>query len=140
MVTKQWIALVTLAAGIVACSSDSNTGTVGGSTNVVQATAGLAFTPAVISIHPGDSVTWQFASVGHNVTFDAVTGVPASILGTNANVNITRTFANAGTYTYHCTIHPSMTGTVTVTASDVSSPPPAPPPPPPAGYLRHPAA
>jgi len=24
-------------------------------------------------------------------------------------------FASAGTFTYHCTIHPSMTGSVTVT-------------------------
>lgn len=118
MVNMKWGVLAALATGVVACSSDSATGTAGGSNNVVQATAGLAFTPASISVHSGDSVTWQFTGVGHNVAFDAVSGVPASITGSNSNVNISRTFATAGTYTYHCTIHPAMTGSVTVTVSE----------------------
>jgi plastocyanin len=47
------------------------------------------------------------------VTFTAATGVPADI-ATTANASVTRTFSTAGTFTYHCTIHPQMTGTVIV--------------------------
>jgi plastocyanin len=132
--------LCTAAVAVSACSSNdsSNPGT-GSGGNTVTALASLAFSPTSVSIHPGDSVTWTFQSVGHTVTFDAVTGVPAnigSVSDPQANVSVTRTFANAGTYTYHCSIHSSMTGTITVSANDVISPPPPapPPPPPPAGY------
>jgi plastocyanin len=62
----------------------------------------------------GTSVSYTFQSVGHNVTFNAVAGAPPSILGTNMNTTIAVTFATAGTFPYQCTIHPGMTGTVTV--------------------------
>jgi plastocyanin len=134
--------LLTVAAVAAACSSSTDTGTGGtGGTDTnrttlhqVQATTNLAFTPSSVSIQPGDSVLWVFASVGHNVTFDAVTGAPATIGGTNSNVTISRTFPTAGTFTYHCTIHPSMTGTVSVNTSSLTLPPP---PPPPAGDVKH---
>jgi plastocyanin len=80
----------------------------------VAATPSLAFTPASITVHPGDAVTFAFGSVGHNVFFDAQAGAPADIDGTNANVSIQRTFATAGTYQYTCHIHPSMHGAVVV--------------------------
>ncbi|HEX7290611.1 MAG TPA: plastocyanin/azurin family copper-binding protein, partial [Conexibacter sp.] len=37
-------------------------------------------------------------------------------------------FTSAGTFAYHCTIHPSMHGTVTVVASTTAAPAPAPAP------------
>jgi plastocyanin len=43
------------------------------------------------------------------VTFDDGVASPTQSDGTYS-----RTFAAAGTYTYHCTVHPSMTGTITV--------------------------
>ena len=131
---------ILLAAAVVAgCSSDSSNSSAGLSTNQVTAEASLAFSPQSISIKTGDSVSWIFQSVGHNVTFDAVSGAPASIGGANSNVTINRTFPTAGTFTYHCTIHPSMTGSVTVGTSVVDPPPSAPPPPAsnPYGYLKH---
>ena len=82
--------------------------------NTVAATASLTFTPGSITVHPGDAVTFAFASVGHNVFFAAQAGAPADIDGSNANVSIQRTFATAGTYQYTCHIHPSMHGTVVV--------------------------
>ena len=80
----------------------------------VVATSTRTFDPASLTTLVGHTVTFVFASVGHNVFFDAKTGVPADIPGTNANVNVARVFSTAGTYTFTCHIHPSMHGTVVV--------------------------
>jgi plastocyanin len=82
--------------------------------NTVAATPSLTFSPATISVHAGDAVTFAFGSVVHNVFFASQAGAPADIDGTNSNVSIQRTFTTAGTYQYTCHIHPSMHGTVVV--------------------------
>jgi plastocyanin len=84
-------------------------------TNTVAATAGLAFSPNPLTVNSGETVTFAFGAVAHNVTFDTPGGAtPADIPGTNSNVSIGRTFTTAGTYRFHCTIHPGMAGSVVV--------------------------
>jgi len=80
----------------------------------VDATASLAFTPATLNTQVGHAVTFAFGSVGHNIFFDAATGVPANIGGVNSNTSVTRTFDSPGTFTYSCHIHPFMQGKVVV--------------------------
>jgi plastocyanin len=80
----------------------------------INATASLSFDPPTLATNVGHTVTFAFGSVGHDVFFDAVPGVPADIPGVNANTSITRTFNSAGTFTYACHIHPTMHGTVVV--------------------------
>ena len=69
------------------------------------------FTPADIQVSPGTTVTWTWGAGAstHNVTFsDGVTS------NDRASGSYTRTFAAAGTFPYSCTLHPGMSGTVTV--------------------------
>ena len=87
--------------------------TVPGPTAAVTANAQSKFDPATVAVTPGGTVTWSFAGLEHNVTFDGTApqggNIPNTSTGTQA-----RTFAAAGTYAYHCTIHAGMTGTVKV--------------------------
>ncbi|HTE44983.1 MAG TPA: plastocyanin/azurin family copper-binding protein [Gemmatimonadaceae bacterium] len=111
MRSLQFFAFASLIA-VAACGSDSNTAPeVPTSTNAV-AVADFAFTSSSIQVTPGTTVTWTLAANAsqHNVTFSD--GIASANL--NAGAKFTRTFATAGTFAYHCTIHPQMTGTVTV--------------------------
>lgn len=81
----------------------------------MDANTNLTFSPSQTTISAGRTVTFVFKAVGHNVTFDTRNaGTPSDIGGVNANVSVQRTFNVAGTYLYHCTIHPGMNGSVVV--------------------------
>lgn len=99
----------------------------------VTATTGQKFTPATVRVATGGVVTWVFQSLGHNVTFTPATGAPEDIPGVNSNTSIARTFTTSGTFAYHCTIHPGMTGSVQVVSATTqvgsggnNAPPPTP--------------
>ena len=82
---------------------------------VVIQISGFAFSPSSVTIHVGDTVEWEnMDSVNHTTTSD--NGDPASWdSGALANgATFSFTFTKAGVYAYHCAIHPSMTGTITV--------------------------
>ena len=74
----------------------------------------FAFSPTPITVAAGTTVTWTNEdSAAHTVTFDDASVPSSEVLARGATFSIT--FATAGTYTYYCSIHPSMRGTVTVT-------------------------
>lgn len=71
------------------------------------------FSPPSVTIARNGTVTWTNATgTAHNVTF-AGSGAPANIANHSSGTNA-RTFANAGTFSYQCTNHSGMTGSVTV--------------------------
>lgn len=73
--------------------------------------SGSRFTPPVLLVPVGGTVTWTNQdTVRHSATADdgAFDG-PLPDGGTFSN-----TFPAAGTFRYHCRIHPRMTGTITV--------------------------
>jgi plastocyanin len=84
--------------------------------STVQALPSIAFNPGTVTVGVGDTVTFAFGTVPHNVFFDRATGAPADIPGVNANTSASRVFTAAGQYAYECHLHPGMRGTVVVTA------------------------
>jgi len=80
--------------------------------NAGVAAPAMAFTPALVDIQLGGSVMWGFGSVPHNVVF-TTSGAPANVPDLQDG-SASRAFPSHGTFAYHCTIHPGMTGTVNV--------------------------
>jgi plastocyanin len=81
---------------------------------VITITGGMLFTPNPASVRVGQTVAWHNGdSITHTATQDGggfdTGGIPGG--ATSAPV----TMGSAGTLDYHCSIHPSMTGTLNVT-------------------------
>ena len=73
---------------------------------------GLAFNPSALTISKGANVTWtNDDSTTHTVTSDTVAFQSGNLSPGNS---FTHQFNETGTFPYHCTIHPSMKGTITV--------------------------
>jgi plastocyanin len=70
-----------------------------------------SFTPTNITVAVGGTVTWT----NHDVTAHTSTSTNG---GWNASLApggvFSRAFPTAGTFDYRCTIHPTMSGTITV--------------------------
>jgi plastocyanin len=76
----------------------------------------LFFSPASVTIAVGDTVTWNNnGQAPHNATADDGSFNTPTI---EAGQSASHTFNEAGTFSYICTIHPNMKGTVRVLASD----------------------
>jgi plastocyanin len=70
------------------------------------------FAPSSITIDRGTKVKWvNKGTLTHTTT--ANNGAWDETLGPGET--FTRKFRRAGTFAFHCSIHPSMTGTITVT-------------------------
>jgi plastocyanin len=115
-------ALIAVAVFTLGCSSKSDltapasTDTFGGSasaTSVDVTMPSVVYTPNRIDIAKGGTVRFIFAALAHDVRFNGNTSAPADIL-VSSNTTISRTFANAGTFAFLCTLHANMSGTVTV--------------------------
>jgi plastocyanin len=89
-------------------SSPSPSASAVSQTVVIQ---GFSFQPASLTIQTGASVTWRNDdSVSHQIVSNT-NAFSSPVL--NAGGSYTHTFDQAGTYPYHCGIHPYMTGTIT---------------------------
>ena len=88
-------------------------------TATITMTTSQTVDPSSVTIKVGGAVTWVFQQTAHTVTFDTPTppGTPADIGTASApyvNTQASRTFSTAGTFHFHCVIHPGMTGVVHV--------------------------
>lgn len=74
---------------------------------------GSSFSPSSLTIQRNGTVTWSNTSgLLHNVTF-TTSGSPANIPN-HSSGDTDRTFAAAGAFSYSCTNHAGMNGSVTV--------------------------
>jgi len=74
--------------------------------------ADFAFAPTSLTVPAGATVTWtNKGSVGHTVTADDGSFGSETLA---SGATFSATFAKAGTFAYHCRIHPSMTATIVV--------------------------
>lgn len=70
----------------------------------------IAFQPASLQVPAGATVTWEWddGAIQHDVVGDEFAS------DVKADGDFEYTFDTPGTYAYRCTLHPGMTGTVTV--------------------------
>lgn len=75
----------------------------------------FAFSPSNITVKKGTTVSWTNKdSTAHTVTEnDSQTGPDSGNLANGKSYSFT--YNAVGTFKYHCSIHPNMVGTVTVT-------------------------
>ena len=72
----------------------------------------FGFEAASVTVKPGATVTWtNTGSAPHTATADDGSFDSKSLSG---GTTFSQTFTTAGTFAYHCTIHPRMKGTVVV--------------------------
>lgn len=106
--------LLFLGASCYKSSSNSNNTT---NTSAPVATnqisiSNFAFSPQTVKVTPGTKVTWvNNDSVAHTITSND-NKFNSTQLASGASFEFT--FSESGTYNYHCSIHPSMTGQVIV--------------------------
>jgi plastocyanin len=81
---------------------------------------GFAFSPSTVTVKVGDSVTWtNNDSAPHTATADDGS-FDTEQFGNGESSTLT--FSTAGSFAYHCTIHPQMHGTVVVEAAATAAP------------------
>lgn len=105
-------------ATIVAQSSAARVSIVSGASTLTT----RAYSPDVITVVIGvnNTVVWQNNdNVVHTATGTNFTGFNTGNIQPGASASYT--FNTAGTYPYHCLIHPTMSGTVFVKGSAVSA-------------------
>jgi plastocyanin len=94
-----------------ASSTIEGSGSAGSTNGYGNPTPGMYFfSPNPDTVVAGSTVTFQFDDVAHTVTWDQNPGGVANIPAT-INADATRVLP-AGTYTFHCSIHPYMTATI----------------------------
>lgn len=108
------VVLVVVIAGFYVFNGKSNSNSPSNveSGNVVKI-SGFAFSPSEIKIKSGESVTW----INEDNAPHAIVSNSGNELASDSfskGKSYIHTFNSAGTYEYHCSIHPSMKGKVIV--------------------------
>ena len=110
------MSLLVLAVVVAGSSPDHSAKPVDNKPVVVKAVGVTSWSPATITIKAGDAVTFKnSSSTLHNVQFDRLEVGATKNVAPFASTTESVTFTKAGTYAFHCGIHPAMQGQVIVT-------------------------
>lgn len=71
-----------------------------------------AFTPPELNVQVGTTVTWMNTDRDSHTTTSDAAGWNSGTISPGRQFSFT--FQSAGTFPYHCSFHPGMTGTVVV--------------------------
>ena len=108
----RWMLAGALATALIVMALGLGARSVAAQESAAVSIVDFAFQPSSVEIATGGTVTWtNMGQAPHTVTaddgsFDSGTLSPGA--------TFSQTFATAGTFTYHCNIHPQMTATVIV--------------------------
>lgn len=114
------VLLVVVAGGFYIMDKNSRTSAPVNTEQSTPATSGqnnvtiqnFSFSPKTLIVKAGDKVTWTNQdSMGHSATADE-RSFDTGVFNNGETKSIT--FGKAGSFAYHCSVHPSMTGTVVV--------------------------
>ena len=95
-------------------SNNSTTPSPQSSTASKVTIADMSFSPSTLTVKKGTTVTWtNNDSVAHTVVSDSGSELGSENLENGENY--THKFDTVGTFAYHCSIHPNMKATITVT-------------------------
>jgi plastocyanin len=95
-----------------AAASAAPSAAVSAATGSAVSIANFSFQPATITVAVGTTVTWtNNDSTGHTVTADDGSFKSGTLA---PGATFSQTFAAAGTFAYHCSIHSSMKAAVIV--------------------------
>jgi plastocyanin len=101
-----------LALALTACNQSTDSAAAGEADTVMV--EHMDYKPGSVNVPVGATVTWTFddGAIPHDVVFDDVDIASERI----TDGTFHHSFTEPGTYTYHCSLHPNMTGTVEVTS------------------------
>lgn len=90
------------------CGNSNTNQTPTTSTGNMVTISGFAFNPPTLKVKIGDTITWT----NQDGTNHTVTGSDFQSNPIGKDQTYTHTFSQAGTFSYHCSIHPSMQGEI----------------------------
>ena len=98
-----------------ATADTSTPGTAAASGPVPISLKDIAYHPQSVAVHEGQAVRWtNDDDVAHTVTAQSGATFDSGTLKPGIKAFYETTMRNAGTVTYHCTIHPNMTGKIKI--------------------------
>lgn len=110
--TTRFATSLTIALAITACGGDDGSGP-DDDVRTIEMRTGNSFAPANLSIEAGTTVRWvNEDAIAHNTTSSTAGLWNSGNLQPDATFQ--RTFNDSGSFPYTCTIHPGMSGTITV--------------------------
>ena len=124
------IVLVVLAVGFLVYYVMTPTSSIGASSSPTSSSStsmgtyyvsisNFAFSPSSLSINAGETVVWTNKdNVPHTVSSDSGSELSSPTLSPGDTYS--HTFGTAGSYSYHCNIHPNMKGSIIVSNGGTS--------------------